>query len=68
MRDRSQLNPTCTRRIVRVSKQQTLNDIPDYASNSIIYLFTDDTKCLKAITDPADSIQLQNVKPKLLYP
>ena len=39
-----------------------VNDIPDYVSNSLLYLyiFASDTKCLKTITDPADSIQLQN--------
>ena len=29
-------------------------------SNSLLYLFADDTKCLKTIIDPAHSIQLQN--------
>ena len=37
-----------------------VNDIPDYISNSVLYLFADDTKCLKTIFDPADSIQLQD--------
>ena len=37
-----------------------VNDIPDYISNSVLYLFADDTKCLKTISDPADSIQLQD--------
>ena len=37
-----------------------VNDIPDYVSNSILYLFADDAKYLKTITDPANSIQLQN--------
>ena len=37
-----------------------VNDIPDYVSISLLYLFADDAKYLKTITDPADSIQLQN--------
>ena len=37
-----------------------INDIPDYVSHLLLYLFADHTKCLKTITDPADSIQLQN--------
>ena len=37
-----------------------VNDIPDYICNSVLYLFADDTKCLKTISDPADSIQLQD--------
>ena len=37
-----------------------VNDILDYISNSVLYLFADDTKCLKAISDPAESIQLQD--------
>ena len=37
-----------------------INDIPDYVCNSLLYLFANDRKCLKTITDTADSIQLQN--------
>ena len=37
-----------------------VNDIPDYITNSLLYLFADDTKCLKTISDPADSIKLQD--------
>ena len=37
-----------------------VNDIPDYVSNSLLYLLADDAKYLKAITDLADSIQLQS--------
>ena len=37
-----------------------VNDIPGYVSNPLLYLFADDAKCLKTITDPADSIQLQD--------
>ena len=37
-----------------------VNDIPDHISNSLLYLFADDTKCLKTISDPADTIQLQD--------
>ena len=37
-----------------------VNDIPDYICNSVLYLFADDTKCLKFISNPADSIQLQD--------
>ena len=33
-----------------------VNDISDHISNSVLYLFADDTKCLKFISDPADSI------------
>ena len=37
-----------------------VNDIPDHISNSLLYLFADDTKCLKTISDPADAILLQD--------
>ena len=37
-----------------------INDMPYYVSNPLLYLFADDIEYLKAITDPADSIQLQN--------
>ena len=37
-----------------------VNDIPDNITNSLLYLFADDTKCLKTISDPADSIKLQD--------
>ena len=37
-----------------------VNDIPDYITNSLLYLFADYTKCLKTISDPADSIKLQD--------
>ena len=38
-----------------------VSNIPDYISNSVLYLFADDTKCLKLyICDPADYIQLQD--------
>ena len=37
-----------------------VNDIPDHISNSLLYLFADDTKCLKIISDPADAILLQD--------
>ena len=44
-----------------------VNDIPGYVSNSLLYLFADDTKCLKAISDPANSVQLQNNINSLSY-
>ena len=44
-----------------------VNDIPGYVSNSLLYLFADDTKCLKTISDPADSVQLQNDINSLSY-
>ena len=37
-----------------------VNDIPDYITNSLLYLFADDTKCLKTISDLADSTKLQD--------
>ena len=37
-----------------------VNDIPDHISNSLLYLFADDTKCLKTISNPTDAIQLQD--------
>ena len=37
-----------------------VNDIPDHINNSLLYLFADDTKCLKIISDPADAILLQD--------
>ena len=37
-----------------------VNDIPDHISKSLLYLFADDTKCLKTISDPSDVFELQH--------
>ena len=34
--------------------------VNDIITNLLLYLFADDTKCLKIISDPADSIKLQD--------
>ena len=35
-----------------------VSDIPNHFSKSLLNLFADDTKCLKAISDPSDVIEL----------
>ena len=37
-----------------------VNDLPSQVPHSDLYLFTDDTKCLKLISTPQDSVQLQH--------
>ena len=36
-----------------------VNDLPTQALNSDLFLFADDTKCLKSVSSPSDSSQLQ---------
>jgi len=36
-----------------------VNDIPEHTVSSTMLLFADDTKCFKTITEPSDSVLLQ---------
>ena len=36
-----------------------MNDLPSSVSSSLLYIFADDTKCLKHITDLGDCLALQ---------
>ena len=37
-----------------------INDLPESANSSILYLFADDTKCLKSINSPEDVVKFQS--------
>ena len=43
-----------------------INDLPDCVSSSSCYLFADDTKCLKIISNPTDVLRLQEDLDNLL--
>ena len=37
-----------------------VNDLPESVNSSLLYLFADDTKCLKSINTPEDVVKFQS--------